>query len=193
MIYCFRCPDSDHDALRHGPVDFEKSFSGIPKGIVQQVACACGAIAKRDFSREIPTQNTIGSTPIAVSDSKHSIGGQIKFAFGRFRKNPDGSVDKNHAAFDSTGDLEKFMNGANDLGPPVLDNDGNAIRERIRDKKGNVHEGRVTQRRGAKLIKYGRNDGPPRNKPLRRTNAEKVNWGGNYGQDTSYKGGLSRI
>lgn len=177
--------------MKDGDPDFTKTFHGIPKNVIQQCSCACGAIAKRDFKKEIPTQNVVGLTPIAVSDSKHSLGGQVKFAFGRFRKNPDGSVDRNHAAFDSSGDLDRYMNGQNDLGPPVLDNNGNAIREVFRDKRGNIHQGRITQRKGAKLIKYGRNYSPPVNKPLRRHG--KADWGGNYSQDTSYKGGVSRI
>lgn len=149
--YCFHCASPDHPEGMDR--DFVEMIHHIPKkGQISQYKCQCGAVAKRDLSKEIPTQSVVGLTPISVSDSKHSLGKELSFAFGRFKKNPDGTEDRNHAAFRDTAELDAYMNGKNDLGPPVLKDNGEPLRR---------PDGSIV-RRGAKLFKYGPNATPSR-------------------------------
>ena len=71
---------------------------------------------------------------------------------GRFKHNPDGSVDKNHRPFRDTGEMNKFMAGNNDWGDPVVKDNGQPLRR----KDGSI------VRKGAKLFKYGANATPSR-------------------------------
>lgn len=123
------------------------------KRIDQSTCMVCGTTARRDLTADLQTVNVNGLTPIAVSDSKFSLNKELGFSFGKFKKNKDGSFDKNHAVFRDTGELNKFMNGANDLGPPKLDQSTGEILRR--------HDGSVV-RDGAKLFKYGPNATPSR-------------------------------
>lgn len=151
MIYCFHCASPDHP--EGVDRDFEQIIHHIPKkGVISQYNCRCGAAAKRDFSKEIPSQSVVGLTPINPSESKHTIGNELSFAFGRFKKNPDGTEDKNHAPFRDTGELNAFMNGKNDMGEPVMKDNGEPLRRA---------DGSIV-RRGAKLVKYGKNAQPSR-------------------------------
>jgi hypothetical protein len=155
--YCFACEDCSHK--------FVKIFHGYPSSAVLKTACEkCKKPAKRDFTPEIKSQSIVGQTPIRPSTSKFSVGRETEFGFGRFKRNPDGSVDKNHSPFGNTAELDRFMNGANDLGGPVIDDNGEALRVGARNPKtGEVRHdlGRIKERRGAKLFKYGKNDSPP--------------------------------
>lgn len=152
MIYCFKCVTPEHPADK--PREFEAIVHHVPKKIVNQYPCPeCGGLGKRDLAKEIPTQSLVGVQSISTSTTvKGSIYDEIKFAFGRRKQNPDGSIDKNHAAFRDTGELNKFMNGQNDLGEPVLDERGNPMRRQ---------DGSMV-RRGAKLVKLNPNATPSR-------------------------------
>ena len=150
MIYVFRCISKDHS--KDEPREFEQIFHGIPAGkLVDQCSCSCGAIAKRAFDKEIPTQSVVGVIPIShASTGKGSLQNEVGFAFGRFARNPDGSIDKNNTRFKDSGELTKYMNGHNEIGEPVVDDRG----EPIKRKDGTL------MRRGAKLFKYGANSTP---------------------------------
>jgi hypothetical protein len=152
MIYCFHCISPDHPAEQSR--NFDVTFHSVGDKVINQYKCpTCGATAKRDFSQEIPTQSVIGATPISHSTStKGSLAKELEFVAGRFRRNPDGTIDKNHRPFRDTGEMNKFMNGQNDLGSPSLDDNG-----RVRRRK----DGSII-RNGAKLFKYGPNSAPSR-------------------------------
>ena len=169
MIYEFTCPGREHQGDR----DFSKIMHGAPPAkVVNQIGCpqpGCGAVAKRRFDKEIPTQSVVGLTPISHSTTgKGSLQNTIGKAFGEFQKNPDGSIDRNHAAFRDTGDLNKFMNGSNDLGKPKIDQ---RTGQPLRRKDGSVI------REGAKFFQYGKNDAPSRNDVRRKPRRDKsVEW-----------------
>lgn len=146
--YTFNCASDEHPTEE--PRSFELVIQHGEGKRIDQARCACGATAKRDFAGDLATVNSIGSTPIAVSDAKHSIGKELSFAFGRFKKNPDGTVDRNHAPFRDTGEMSRFMAGQNTLGEPVVDDRGKAVKRA---------DGTVV-RRGAKIFKYGANATP---------------------------------
>lgn len=149
-MYCFKCITPEHPASE--PREFVRMIAHVPKKVIQQANCPeCGGLGKRDLAAEIPTQSLVGVQSIShASTGPGSVSKEIKFAFGEFKKNPDGSVDKNHTAFRDTGELNKFMNGNNDMGEPVLNDKG----EPVRRQDGSF------MRRGAKLVKYGANKTP---------------------------------
>lgn len=149
--YSFRCESKRHpDSM---PREFEQTFTFKNAAkVVDQCKCGCGAIAKRDLAKDLPSVATSGMTPIQVSDSKFSVANEIKFAAGQFKQNPDGTTDKNHAPFRDTGELQRWMNGANDMGDPVLKDDGKPLRRK---------DGTIV-RQGAKLFKYGKSAQPSR-------------------------------
>lgn len=151
-VYCFKCITPEHPSDQ--PREFVKSFHTMPKKIINQSNCPeCGGLGKRDFSAEIPTQSLVGVQSISHSSTgPGSVSKEIEFAFGKFKKNPDGSVDHNSAAFRDTGELNKFMNGNNDMGEPVLNDKGEPLRRQ---------DGSCV-RRGAKLVKYNANKTPSR-------------------------------
>lgn len=126
---------------------------------VDQCKCPeCGGMAKRDLAADLKTIGIVGATPISLSTTgKGSLYHESKFAFGRFKQNPDGTVDTNHAPFRDSKELERFANGHNDLGPPKLDDSGNPIRR----KDGSM------VRTGAKLVKFDRHKAPPVSKKPR--------------------------
>ncbi len=166
MIYVFTCPGREH----RGDRDFEQVFHTLPKNVINQYQCPqCGGVAKRRFDKEIPTQAVVGLTPISHSTTgKGSMQRTIERAFGAVKKNPDGSLDTNHSAFRDTGEFSKFMNGANDLGKPKINQ---RTGEPLRRKDGSI------VREGAKLIQYGKNDAPSRNDVRRRGPRDKsVEW-----------------
>lgn len=168
MIYVFDCPGREHE----GPRQFERFFHGIPNGpVIDKTECKCGAVAKRRFDVEMKTQAIVGLTPISHSTStKGSVSKELEFAFGEHKKNPDGTVDTNHRPFRDTGELDRFMNGANDLGKPKISQttgkplmraDGSYVRE------------------GAKLIKYDKGAAPSRTDARRfKPKYKGVEWGG---------------
>lgn len=148
--YAFKCGSDEHG---DAPREFVAMIHHMPKKIVTQWKCPCGAIAQRDLASEIPTQAVVGVTSISHSTT---VGGalskELEFGFGRFKTNPDGSVEKNHRPFRDTGEMSKYMNGQNDLGTPVVKDNGQVMRR----KDGSV------VRNGAKLFKYGPNATPSR-------------------------------
>ena len=146
--YVFECAGREHSGERI----FEKFIHEVPKLVITQTECECGAVAKRRLDREIPTQAVVGLTPISHSTTtKGSVQHEIKLAFGEVQKNPDGSVDPNHTAFRDTGELNRFLNGQNDLGPRALDQ---RTGQPLRRKDGTyVHS-------GAKIIKYDKGAAP---------------------------------
>lgn len=123
---------------------------------VDQIQCPeCGGLARRDLVADLQTVSTVGSTPIShASSGKGTLAHATQFAFGRFKENPDGSVDRNHTRFSTTGELEKYVNGRNELGPPKLDDRGRRI---MRPDGSFVREGK-------KLVKFDNNRRPPVNK-----------------------------
>lgn len=149
MIYVFECIGREHEGERI----FEKFVHTVPKLVIDKTECECGAVARRRIDKEIPTQSLIGQTQISHSSTvKGTVANDLKFAFGEVKQNPDGSVDPNHRPFTTTGELDKFMNGANNLGPRVLDDNGNPRR----DSRGNYVHG------SAKLVKLDPSCGPSR-------------------------------
>lgn len=149
--YSFNCRSADHLEKRHGAREFERVIQHGEGKRIDQCSCECGATAKRDFAKDIQTVAPIGLTPIAHSSrGKGTLAHETEFAFGRFKENQDGSSDKNHRPFRDSGELERYMNGANNLGPPVCDDNGNPIRRA---------DGTMV-RSGAKLFKYGPNATP---------------------------------
>lgn len=151
MIYVFKCVSKDHqdESTRR----FEEFVHGIPKDkVVNTIPCKeCGGLAKRDFADEIKTQAVVGLTPISHATTvKGSLFHDTKFAFGEVQKNPDGTEDKNHPRFRDSGELQRYMDGANTLGDPVLNDRG----EPVKNKEG------VMLRRGAKLFKYAKGATP---------------------------------
>jgi len=149
--YIFTCPGREHEGER----TFEQFLHAVPKLIITQIDCpTCGAVAKRQIDKEIKTQSLIGQTQISHSSTvKGTVAHDLEYAFGKVKQNPDGSADPNHRPFTTTGELDRFMNGANDLGPRVLGDDG---QPRMKSDGTFVHG-------GAKLVKYGRGDAPSRN------------------------------
>ena len=159
--YSFDCASPAHPVGRdrHFVVTINHSEG---KRIDQYPCVVCGKTAKRDLVGDLASVNMVGATPISNSTTgKGSYAHTTEFAFGRHRKNPDGSVSKGERPFRDSGELDKYMNGQNDLGPPVLDDRGQPMRR----KDGSV------VRKGAKLFKYGANATPshPRN-PKREMN-----------------------
>lgn len=148
--YSFVCGSVDHIEQAHGAKRFEQVIQHGAKKRIDQTRCGCGGVAKRDFVGDAETIFVTGLTPIRPMDAKHAIGRELEYGFGRFKRNPDGSLDKNHSPFRDTGELGKFMAGGNDLGAPKVDDNGNPVRRR---------DGSIV-RDGAKLFKYGPNATP---------------------------------
>jgi len=141
--YVFSCEGREHQGDRI----FEKFMPTYPDIVIDKTECECGAVAKRRFDKEIPTQAVIGLTQIShATTTKGSVAADLSFAFGDMKVNPDGTKDPNHRPFTNTGELDKFLNGANNLGvpkisqtngKPLMKKDGTYIRE------------------GAKIVKLG--------------------------------------
>ena len=150
--YTFVCASSRHEDEKTR--QFTNVIHHKEGKRVDQLACPeCGGLARRDLVADLATVNVTGLTSIShASTGKGSGNYESRFMAGRFKKNPDGSVDKNHAAFRDTGEMERYVNGANDLGPPKLDDNGNPLRRR---------DGSMI-RTGAKLVKFSANRKPSR-------------------------------
>ena len=166
-MYEFTCPGREHQGDR----DFTRVFHHVPKYVIDKCECiqeGCGAVARRRFDKEIPTQSVVGITAIShASTIPGSVAHTTEVAFGKFRKNPDGTVDRNHRPFDNTGELDRFLNGANDLGKPKLNQ---KTGEPLRKADGSI------VREGAKLIKYGAGATPSRDNVVRKSTRK----GGEY-------------
>lgn len=157
--YTFLCGSQRHEEQPHGPRRFEIELHTVSEAKrVDQHRCACNAVAPRDWGTDLPTVGAVGVTPIRPDGGKGSVGKEIEFAFGKYKVNPDGSVDGKHAPFTDTRELKRYMDGANDLGEAAVDDKGRVMRRR---------DGSVI-RKGAKLFKYGKNAGPSRSDAGRR-------------------------
>lgn len=157
--YSFACRSQDHNPAESGPAEFERFIQHSEGKRIDQCRCNCGAVAKRDLAKDLRTVGVVGMTPISHSTTVNgSLAHEVEFMAGRFKVLPNGAVDKNHRPFRDTGELAKFMNGANDMGSPALDDNGNPRRRR---------DGSVI-RQGAKLFKYGPNATPSRDGIRRR-------------------------
>jgi hypothetical protein len=89
----------------------------------------------------------IGVRPVSDSTTGNgSLKHEAQFAFG----NRQGKVP-----FKDSGEYDRFLNGKNELGPPVLDDNGN----RVRKSDGSILHG------GEKFVRMGKNHTP---KPLMR-------------------------
>jgi hypothetical protein len=133
--YVFSCEGLDHKGERV----FERFMHSYPDLVIDKTECECGAVAKRRFDKEIPTQAVIGLTSISHATTiKGSVADDLKFAFGDVKVNEDGSKDFNHRPFTNTGEMDKFLKGNNNLGKPkisqttgkpLMKKDGTYIRE----------------------------------------------------------------
>lgn len=134
--YMFRCPKCKDEEGQ--PLTFALFLSTVPKKAKKDSECSeCEGRAKRALDLEIPTQSVVGLTPISKSTTvKGSIYNTVKFAFGE-----RDAKDPSQAPFRDSGELDKFMNGGNDLGKPKLDQrtgkplrrqDGSIVREGLR-------------------------------------------------------------
>lgn len=153
MIYVFKCVSKAHKD--EGTRKFEDFVHGIPseKVVTQKECPECGGLAKRDFGTEIQSQGLVGLTPVSHSTTtKGSLFYDTNKAFGQFQKNPDGTEDKNLPRFRDSGEVQRYMDGQNTLGDPVINDRG----EPVKNKEG------VILRRGAKLFKYSPNATPSR-------------------------------
>lgn len=181
--YGFSCESKVHTDA-NGPRKFEQFINHGSNKRIDQYPCQCGAVAKRDFAADIQTIGTVGITPISPGDSRahHGLAKELEFAFGAHKVNPDGSVDRNHAPFRDTGELHKYLNGGNDLGEPVLGDDGKPMRR----KDGSF------VRKGAKLFKYGKNASPSQTGV--RTSRPRVPYAWcDESETTGSRGGVSRL
>lgn len=153
------------------------------KRVDQCVCPECGGLAKRDLVADLATVNVNGLTPISHASTGKGTGAhESQFMAGRFKKNPDGSVDKNHRPFRDTGEMDAYVNGKNDLGPPQLDDNGNPRRR----KDGSMI------RTGAKLVRYSANRKPSRY-DVRKRNAVEVPNAWVDGETMSRSGATSPI
>ena len=149
--YSFICGAKSH------PADEDRKFVEViehkSNKRIDQSRCSCGGVAKRDLVGDLASVNMTGATPIShATTGPGSVAKSVEFMAGQFKTNPDGSVDKNHRPFRDTGELNRYMNGENELGKPKTDDSGNPIRR---------SDGSIV-RDGAKLFKYGVNDTPSR-------------------------------
>jgi hypothetical protein len=165
--YMFRCPTCKEGDQ---PLTFAVFLSSVPAKVKKDSECAeCGGRAPRAFDLEIPTQSVVGLTPISkATTGPGSMYDTVKYAFGA-----NDSKDPNQAPFRDSGELNAFLNGANDLGKPKIDQrtglplkrpDGSVIRE------------------GAKLIKYDRNATPSRDDVRKKPAARSARWRGGEGK-----------
>ena len=152
-LYVFKCISPEHK----GPDSrvFEQFYRVMKsnKPVTQSKCPECGFPSPRSFADEGFT--TPGLTPIYANhytDTKGSINHEIAFAFGKEKLNPDGTTDPNAAPFASTGEMQKYLDGKNELGPPKLDDEGKPVRR---------SDGKMV-RNGEKLFKYSPNAAPSR-------------------------------
>ncbi len=148
--YSFLCASPDH------PQGQARSFvitvHHVPGKPIDRYPCVvCRRSAKRDLASDLASVNMVGATPISNSTTtKGSFAHTTEFAFGRHKKNPDGTVNTAERPFRDSGELSKFMAGQNELGKPELDDKGQPRRR---------SDGSVI-RKGAKLFQYGANATP---------------------------------
>ena len=158
--YCFVCRSTNHkgEDSRHfvAFVHLDPQQLKHGKNVEQYLCPTCGDYADRDLAGEIPSQQLVGLTPISEATSgKGSLYRETAFAFG----NAQGK-----AAFRDSGEMNKFLNGHNNLGPPEVSDNG----EPLRDKQGNFI------RKGEKFVKYDRQATPRRTAPKPNPNVERA-------------------
>lgn len=178
--YIFRCPSCKDENGDPSVITIFKTT--VPKDVIRETTCSdCGGKAPRAFDLEIPSQAVIGLTPISKSTTvPGSLYNTVKHAFGAHDEN-----DPNQAPFRDSGELEKFLNGNNDLGKPSIDQRTGKVRRRP--------DGSVI-RNGAKLIKYDRNATPSKDNYVRQRGPSKsARWRGGEGRFESGAGGDIRI
>lgn len=168
VFSCATCKEAGRDP------SFTIILSSVPKKIVQGAPCPeCKSLAKRDFGTEIKSQAVVGLTPISKSTTvPGSLYNTVKHAFGA--NHPD---DPNQAPFRDSGELDAFMNGANDLGKPKIDQRTGKplVRKNVDGSYSYVRE-------GAKIVKYDKNATPSRD-DVRKTRASKsATWRGGEGK-----------
>jgi len=163
--YMFRCPTC-HDAETGKPLEFAVFRSTVPKKVVKDTECnECGGRAARALDLEIPSQAVVGMTPISKSTTvPGSMYNTVKFAFGEHDQR-----DPNQAPFRDSGELQKFLDGNNDLGKPSIDQRTGLPRRRP--------DGSII-RQGAKLFKYDRNATPSRDDVRKRPAQNRVRFRG---------------
>jgi hypothetical protein len=163
--YCFRCP-SCKDEESGKPLEFTVFLSTVPKKVKKDTECSsCGGRAPRAMDLEIPTQAVVGLTPISKSTTTPgSLYNTVRVAFGDHDER-----DPSQAPFRDSGELQKFMNGANDLGKPSIDQRTGLPRKRPDGSV--IHE-------GARLIKYDRGATPSRDGIRKRGPSKRVKLSG---------------
>ena len=177
--YIFRCPTCKDEEGK--PLAITVFLSTVPKKVKQDTECSeCGGRAARAFDLEIPTQAVVGLTPISLSTTTPgSIYNTVKHAFGERSE-----ADPSQAPFRDTGELKKFMEGANDFGKPSIDQRTGKVRRRP--------DGSVI-RQGAKLIQYDRNATPSRDDVRKAPVAKNARWRGGEGKFESGAGDGMRV
>lgn len=165
--YMFRCPTCKEDGK---PLEFALFVSTVPAKVKKDAECAnCGGRAPRAFDLEIPTQAVVGLTPISKSTTTPgSLYNTVKFAFGANDKQ-----DPNQAPFRDSGELQQYLDGANDLGKPKIDQ---RTGKPLRRPDGSV------VREGLKLVKYDRNATPSRDDVRKKRASRSARWRGGEGK-----------
>ncbi len=176
--YMFRCPTCKEDGQ---PLTFAVFLTSVPAKVKKDAECAeCGGRAARAFDLEIPTQSIVGLTPVSKSTTgPGSLYNTVKYAFGEHGKD-----DPNQAPFRDSGELNSFLEGANDLGKPKIDQ---------RTGKPLKRPDGSTVREGLKLIKYDRNATPSRDGVRKKPASKNARWRGGEGKFESGSGGDIRI
>ncbi len=177
--YMFRCGSCKDEAGK--ALEFSIFLSSIPKKVKKDAECSeCGGRAARAFDLEIPTQAVVGVTPISLSTTTPgSVYNTVKHAFGSRSE-----ADPSKAPFQDTGELKKFLDGANDFGPPCIDQRTGKPRKRP--------DGSVI-RQGAKIIQHDRNATPSRDDVRKRPVSKLARWRGGEGKFETGAGGDIRV
>lgn len=178
--YMFRCGNCK-DPETGKNLEITVFLSTVPKKVKQDTECSeCGGRAARAFDLEIPTQSVVGVTPISLSTTTPgSVYHTVKHAFGERSE-----ADPSKAPFRDTGELGKFLGGANDFGPPSIDQRTGKPRRRP--------DGSVI-RTGAKIIQYDRNATPSRDDVRRKPVARSARWRGGEGKFETGAGGDIKV
>ena len=177
--YCFRCPSCKDGEGKD--LTFTVFLSSVPKAVKKDSECTeCGGRAARAFDLEIPTQAVIGVTPISLSTTTPgSVYHTVKHAFGERSE-----ADPSQAPFRDTGELKKFLEGANDFGKPSIDQRTGQPRRRP--------DGSII-RTGAKIIQHDKNATPSRDDVRKRPVSKIARWRGGEGKFETGAGGDIRV
>ncbi len=172
--YIFVCASSRHPEGQAR--EFTRMIHHVPVKIITQYKCACGGLAKRNLAAEVASQHVIGLTPISHSTAvEGSFAKEVEFVAGRFKRNPNGSADRNHRPFRDSGEFNAYLNGKNELGEPFLTDAGTPMRR---------PDGSII-RRGAKLVKLSANATPSRSGIMKKRFMPSEDMGGWVGESTA--------